>query len=84
MDAGYDVTRLAHVLADLPVEVIGRPRSDPVMLRDPGEARSSPKGGRPRQHGGVSTFAKPDSWHESETTTALPRHHTRSAAELAG
>ncbi|MFJ8142759.1 transposase [Streptomyces sp. NPDC096013] len=34
MDAGYDVTRLAHVLADLPVELVGRLRSDRVMLRD--------------------------------------------------
>ena len=32
-DAGYDVTRLAFVLADLPVEVVGRIRSDRVMLR---------------------------------------------------
>lgn len=37
MDAGYDVTRLAFVLADLPVELIGRLRSDRVMFRDPGE-----------------------------------------------
>ncbi|MGX1675410.1 transposase [Streptomyces sp. NPDC055400] len=28
MDAGYDVTRLAFVLADLPVELVGRLRSD--------------------------------------------------------
>ncbi|WP_242419863.1 transposase, partial [Frankia sp. CpI1-P] len=34
MDAGYDVTRLAFVLADLPVEVVGRIRSDRV-LRQP-------------------------------------------------
>jgi hypothetical protein len=26
-DAGYDVTRLAYVLADLPVELVGRIRS---------------------------------------------------------
>src|SRR5512135_2389512 len=30
-DAGYDVTRLAFLLADLPVEVLGRLRSDRVM-----------------------------------------------------
>jgi hypothetical protein len=30
-DAGYDVTRLANVLADLPVELLGRLRSDRVM-----------------------------------------------------
>src|SRR6266480_361186 len=30
-DAGYDVTRLSYVLADLPVELLGRLRSDRVM-----------------------------------------------------
>jgi hypothetical protein len=36
MDAGYDVTRLAHVLADLPVEVIGRLRLGPGHAPRPG------------------------------------------------
>ncbi len=40
------------------------------MLRDPGPARSGPRGGRPRRHGGVLAFARPDSWHEPEVTTA--------------
>jgi hypothetical protein len=70
MDAGYDVTRLAYVLGDLPVELIGRLRSDRVMLRDPGEPRSGPRGGRPRKHGGVLTLARPETWHEPEVTTA--------------
>lgn len=69
MDAGYDVTNLSHVLADLPVVLLGRLRSDRVMLRDPGPARSGPKGGRPRRHGGVLTFAKPDTWHQPDVTT---------------
>nr|WTB32611.1 transposase [Streptomyces sp. NBC_00830] len=69
MDAGYDVPRLAHVLADLPVELVGRLRSHRVMLRDPGPARPGPRGGRPRRHGGVLTFAKPESWHTPDHTT---------------
>lgn len=69
MDSGYDITYLSHALADLPIVLIGRLRSDRVMLRDPGPARSGPKGGRPRRHGGVLTFAKPDTWHEPEITT---------------
>ena len=69
MDSGYDVPRLAHVLADLPVELVGRLRSDRVMLRDAGPPRSTPRGGRPRRHGGVLTFAKPDSWHTPDHTT---------------
>jgi hypothetical protein len=69
MDAGYDVTRLAYVLSDLPVELVGRLRSDRVMLRDAGAPRSTPRGGRPRKHGGVLTFAKPASWHTPEVST---------------
>ncbi len=70
MDAGYDVTNLSHSLQDLPVVLLGRLRSDRVMLRDPGPARSGPKGGRPRRHGGVLTFARPDTWHHPDVTTA--------------
>jgi hypothetical protein len=69
MDAGYDSAYLSHALADLPVVLVGRLRSDRVMLRDAGPARSGPRGGRPRKHGGVLTFAKPDSWHPPEATT---------------
>ncbi|GED90784.1 hypothetical protein TNCT6_78690 [Streptomyces sp. 6-11-2] len=54
MDTGYDVTRLAYVLADLPVELVGRLRSDRVMLRDAGPRRSTSRGGQPRKHGGAS------------------------------
>ncbi|GAA3771141.1 hypothetical protein GCM10022206_07140 [Streptomyces chiangmaiensis] len=59
MDTGYDVTRLAYVLADLPVELVGRLRSDRVMLRDAGPRRSTPRGGQPRKHGGVLTSPSP-------------------------
>jgi DDE superfamily endonuclease len=67
-DAGYDVTRLAFVLADLPVEVVGRIRSDRVMLR-PAPPRQSGATGRPRKHGGVFTLADPTSWHTPNHTT---------------
>ncbi|WP_433549053.1 NF041680 family putative transposase [Streptomyces sp. CA-294286] len=69
MDSGYDVAYLSHALADLPVILVGRLRSDRVMLRDSGPAHSGPKGGRPRRHGSVLTLAKPDTWHQSEVTT---------------
>jgi hypothetical protein len=67
-DAGYDVTRLAFVLADLPVEVVGRIRSDRVMLR-PAPPRTPGATGRPRKHGGVFTLAEPSSWHVPDHTT---------------
>ncbi len=49
-DAGYDVTRLAFLLADLPVELLGRLRSDRVFCSPPPpRAPSAP--GRPSKHG---------------------------------
>ncbi|PBC93648.1 DDE superfamily endonuclease [Streptomyces sp. Ag82_O1-15] len=81
MDTGYDVTHLAYVLADLPVELVGRLRSDRVMLRDAGPRRSTPRGGQPRKHGGVLTFSKPESWHtpDQATTCDTTRYGTAQA-----
>jgi hypothetical protein len=70
MDSGYDVAYLSHTLADLPVVLLGRLRSDRVMLRDPGPARSGPRGGRPRRHGGVLALARPETWHTPDVTTS--------------
>lgn len=67
-DAGYDLARLAFVLADLPIEVVGRIRSDRVLLR-PTPARAPGTNGRPRKHGGVFTLSDPDSWHAPDHTT---------------
>lgn len=69
MDSGYDATYLSYALADLPPVLVGRVRSDRVMLRDAAPARCGPRGGRPRRHGDVLTFAKPESWHQPEVTT---------------
>ncbi|GGV08982.1 hypothetical protein GCM10010260_53750 [Streptomyces filipinensis] len=33
LDAGYDAPRIAHLLSDVPVEVLGRLRSDRVIRR---------------------------------------------------
>jgi hypothetical protein len=68
MDSGYDVTRLAFVLADLPIEVTGRLRSDRVLLR-PAPPRRPGTNGRPRKHGGTFTLANPESWHEPDIST---------------
>ena len=67
-DAGYDLSRLAFVLADLPIEVVGRIRSDRVLLR-PAPPRIPGTTGRPRKHGGVFTLADPTSWHTPDHTT---------------
>lgn len=49
-DAGYDVTRLAFLLADLPVELLGRLRSDRVFCFPP-PPRVPSAAGRPSKHG---------------------------------
>jgi hypothetical protein len=63
-DAGYDVTRLAWVLRDLPVELVGRVRSDRVMRLPKPPRVHDPKGGRPPKHGPEFRFAKPETWPE--------------------
>jgi hypothetical protein len=57
-DTGYDITRLAHVLADLPVELVGRLRSDRV-LRLPKPPRGPAATGRPPKHGPEIALDKP-------------------------
>lgn len=67
-DAGYDVTRLTWVLRDLPVEMVGRVRSDRVM-RLPKPPRMHGVNGRPPKHGPEFRFTKPDTRPEPAITT---------------
>jgi hypothetical protein len=80
-DAGYDVTRLAWLLADLPVELLGRLRSDRVMQL-PAPPRPSGTQGRPRKHGGELALADPATWPAPHVTTSTPtsRYGTAVAA----
>jgi DDE superfamily endonuclease len=68
-DAGYDITRLAFVLADLPVVLLGRLRSDRV-LRLPAPPRRAGTTGRPPKHGGEFALARPESWPTPQHTTS--------------
>jgi hypothetical protein len=68
-DAGYDVTRLSFLLADLPVELLGRLRSDRVMLL-PAPPRPPGAKGRPRKHGGELALADPGTWPAPQVTTS--------------
>ncbi|GAA3838532.1 hypothetical protein GCM10023083_82680 [Streptomyces phyllanthi] len=52
LDAGYDAPRIAFLLRNLPVEVLGRMRSDRVLRRSTPPRVYDPKGGRPPKHGG--------------------------------
>jgi len=80
MDSGYDITRLAFVLTDLPVEICGRIRSDRVMrlARPP---RLPAANGRPPKHGPEFALAKPATWPEPQhtTTTDTTRYGTARA-----
>jgi hypothetical protein len=67
-DAGYDITRLAFVLADLPAGLLGRIRSGRV-LRLPKPPRLPGTTGRPPKHGPEFTLDKPASWPEPQQTT---------------
>jgi hypothetical protein len=67
-DSGYDITRLAYVLADLPVELVGRLRSDRV-LRLPKPPRLPGTNGRPPKHGPEIALDKPGTWPTSQHTT---------------
>jgi hypothetical protein len=79
-DAGYDITRLAFVLADLPVELLGRLRSDRV-LRGPRPSRLPGTSGRPPRHGPEFALSKPASWPEPVhvTVTDTTRYGTATA-----
>ena len=74
MDAGYDVVRLSFLLADLPVVLVARIRSDRVM-RGPAPP-PPPRGGRPPRHGVRVELAVPASWPrvEAERLEVHPRY----------
>jgi len=79
-DAGYDLTRLAWLLADLPVEVLGRLRSDRVMYF-PAPARRPGTNGRPARHGAPFKLADQRSWPApaAATITQTTRYGTAQA-----
>jgi hypothetical protein len=69
-DAGYDLPRLAFLLADLPVEILGRLRSDRVLCL-PAPPRTGRRG-RPTRHGGLVHLTDPATWPQPQTTTTCP------------
>jgi hypothetical protein len=81
MDAGYNVTRLAWLLAGLPVVLVARVRSDRVFYR-PAPERPAGLPGRPPRHGAPVRCSDPATWAgpacEQDGTTA--RHGRLTAA----
>jgi hypothetical protein len=82
-DAGYDLARLAWLLADLPVEIMGRLRSDRVMYfpAPPLPARPAATGGRRPRHGHKLDFADRLTWPDpaAATVTQTARYGTATA-----
>jgi hypothetical protein len=72
-DSGYDITRLAFVLQDLPVDLLGRVRSDRVFY-PPALPRPAGTMGRPSRHGPEFALSRPETWpppaHQTTTDTA--------------
>src|SRR6266849_1164140 len=75
-DAGYDIARLAWLLADLPVQVLGRLRSNRVLFL-PAPPRSAGRG-RPARHGAELKLADPATWPDPgiATRTQTTRYGT--------
>src|SRR3954447_19382289 len=74
-DAGYDVTRLAFLLADLPVELLGRVRSDRTFCFPPAP-RVAGSVGRHAKHGAEFALGDPATHPapDAETSTKTPRY----------
>jgi hypothetical protein len=81
-DAGYDLTRLAWLLAGLPVGVLGRLRSDRVLYF-PVPARGPGTNGRPARHGAAVKLADQQSWPDPPVTTVTQTTRYGTAAATA-
>lgn len=82
LDSGYDIVRLSHVLADLPIVLLGRIRAQRVMHGPPPPRRPGARGPVPR-HGDRFAFTDPRSWrpHDQDTVAGSDRYgivHARS------
>ena len=84
LDSGYDLTRLAWLLEDLPLEVAGRLRSDRVMYF-PAPPREPGANGRPARHGAALRLAGPQAWPDPAvvTRTVTTRYGTAEATAWA-
>ncbi|MFJ4783492.1 NF041680 family putative transposase [Streptomyces sp. NPDC088794] len=82
VDAGYDVTRLAFLLADLPLELLGRMRSDRVLYFPPPPQPPGKRGRKPKR-GAEFKFEDPDTQPVPSVTTATDTTHYGKAVATA-
>jgi hypothetical protein len=69
-DSGYDGTRLAFLLADLPVELLVRVRSDRVFHAPAGK-RAGDWPGRAPRHGAKMKLNDPGSWPQADAAAQV-------------
>ncbi|GIE82043.1 hypothetical protein Aph02nite_79930 [Actinoplanes philippinensis] len=69
LDAGYEAPCVAWLLRDLPVEILGRMRSDRVLRRATPPRIYNPDGGRPAKNGGEFVFGDPGTWNAEHAVT---------------
>ncbi|WP_231953750.1 transposase [Actinoplanes derwentensis] len=69
LDAGYEAPRIAWLLRDLPIEILGRTRSDRVLRRATPARVYHPEGSRPARHGGEFVFGDSATWDTEQTVT---------------
>jgi hypothetical protein len=82
LDAGYDAPRIAYLLDDLPVQILGRMRSDRVLRKAAPPRTYHPAGGRPPKHGGEFVFGDPATWGgEHAVTTTGTRLYGQATAQ---
>lgn len=80
-DAGYDGARLAFLLADLPVQILVRLRSDRVLAL-PAPPRQPGSRGRTPRHGARFVFVDPGTWPTpAHVTTTDTTRYGRAAAQ---
>ena len=82
LDSGYDLTRLAWLLRDLPVEILGRLRSDRVMYSPP-TARQEAASGRPARHGPPLRLDDAGTWPAPAVTTVTEATRYGTATAMA-
>lgn len=80
LEPSADLARIAYLLGDLPVQILGRMRSDRV-LRRPTPPRMPQTAGRPPKHDGEFVFADSATWgaHQVLTSTQTRLYGTATA-----
>ncbi|MFE4797117.1 transposase [Streptomyces sp. NPDC056708] len=72
MDAGYDVPRLVLLLKDLPVQVLGRMRSDRVLCRTVPPRMTGARGRPPLHTVESSCSVTPTTWNAPDRHQGHP------------